>query len=51
MERYVKAERSRERLYLEDGIEDLTWLGAVTDGRLWWVWEWPQYGRGARRFW
>ena len=46
VERYVKAERSRERLYLEDDIEDLTWIGAVTDGQMWWLWEWPQYGRG-----
>ena len=40
LERYVKAERDRERLYLEDDIEDLPWIGVVTDGRKWWIWEW-----------
>ena len=40
LERYVKAERQRERLYLEDDIEDLPWIGVVTDGRKWWIYEW-----------
>ena len=49
VEAYVKAERRRERLYLEDDIENLPWLGVVTDGRKWWVWEWPPAGRGDAR--
>ena len=40
LERYVLAERLRERLYLEDGIEDLPWIGVITDGRKWWIYEW-----------
>lgn len=40
LERYVKAERDRERLYLEDDIEDLPWIGVITDGKKWWIWEW-----------
>ena len=41
LERYVLAERQRERLYLEDDIEDLPWIGVITDGRVWWIYEWP----------
>ena len=40
LERYVKAERLRERLYLEEDIEDLPWIGVITDGRRWWIYEW-----------
>ena len=40
LERYVLAERQRERLYLEDDIEDLPWIGVITDGRVWWIYEW-----------
>lgn len=52
LDRYVRAERLRERLYLEDGITDSTWLGAVTDGAVWYVWEWdpqPSEIEGAPR--
>ena len=49
VEKYTKAERLRERLYLEDGIEDLPWLGVVTDGRRWWIWEWPPVESGDAR--
>ena len=45
-ERYVKAERMRERLYLDEKIENHEWLGAVTDGSRWWIWKWPVYGEG-----
>ncbi len=48
----MRAERLRERLYLEDGITDSTWLGAVTDGAVWYVWEWdpqPSEIEGAPR--
>ena len=41
VERYVLAERKRERLYPDDDYEKLPWLGMVTDGSKWWVWEWP----------
>lgn len=40
LERYVLAERKRERLFLEEDIEDLPWLGIITDGHKWWIWEW-----------
>lgn len=49
VEKYTKAERLRERLCLEDGIEDLPWFGVVTDGRRWWIWEWPPAGQGDAR--
>ena len=38
MERYVGAESKRERLYLEEDIEDLPWIGVITDGKKWWIW-------------
>ena len=49
VERYVKAERRREWLHLEDDIEDWPWLGVVTDGRKWWIWEWPPLKHGDAR--
>lgn len=36
----------RERLYLDEKIENHEWLGAVTDGSRWWIWKWPVYGEG-----
>ena len=47
LERYLKAERARERLYLEDGIRDKNWIGAVTDCRVWYLWEWGPLGPGG----
>ena len=48
LERHLKAERARERLYLEDGVRDKNWIGAVTDCRVWYMWEWgPEPGAGA----
>lgn len=44
LERYVMAERNRERLYETD--DETRWLGAVTDKRRWWIWEWPPHGKG-----
>ena len=49
LERRLKAERARERLYLEGGIRDRKWIGAVTDCRVWYMWEWdPDPEAGAR---
>ena len=41
--RCVDASRRQERL----AEERLQWRGVVTDGRRWWVWEWPAAGRSA----
>ena len=41
--RCVDASRRQERL----AGEKLEWRGVVTDGRRWWVWEWPAAGRGG----
>ena len=50
VEKYIKAERQRERLYLEDeNIEDWPWIGIVTNSRKWWMWEWPPAGKGDIR--
>lgn len=38
--RYVKAESAREHLYLDEDVNDLNWIGVVTDGRVWYVWTW-----------
>ena len=46
VERYILAERERERLYPEDDITDHPWLGIITDAVRWWVWEWPPASRG-----
>ena len=40
LERYLKAERMRERLHLEEDIRDKNWIGAVTDCATWYAWEW-----------
>ena len=40
LDRYVREERRRERLYLEDDITEQTWLGIVTDARTWYIAEW-----------
>ena len=42
--RCVDASRRQERL----AGEKLRWRGVVTDGRRWWVWEWPSSGRGGK---
>ena len=41
LERYLKAESIREQLYLEDDTKNLNWIGAITDGRIWYIWMWP----------
>ena len=38
--RCVRAERARERLYLEEDIREKNWIGIATDGRVWYAWEW-----------
>ena len=45
LERYVDASRRQERL----AGAKLRWRGVVTDGRRWWVWEWPLAGGGGSR--
>ena len=41
-ERYVMAENERERKRLDiDGTAGMPWRAILTDGRLWWIWEWP----------
>lgn len=39
LKRYV----SSSRLQSHEGLQ---WRGAVTDGRTWWVWQWPLVGEG-----
>jgi hypothetical protein len=40
-ERYVKAEWERERARLDlDELGDLPWRAILTDGRVWWMWQW-----------
>ena len=43
LERCVDASRRQERL----AGANLRWRGVVTDGRRWWVWEWPAAGNGG----
>lgn len=43
VKRYVLDERRREMNELrfdEEIYESVPWIGAVTDGRIWWIWEW-----------
>ena len=40
-ERYVKAEWERERARLDlDELGNLPWRAILTDGRVWWMWQW-----------
>ena len=39
--RYVADERRQWRFYSDGGMGEREWIGAVTDGRVWWVWLWP----------
>ena len=34
------AERKRERFYLEEDFTDHAWIGAITDGEIWYLYEW-----------
>ena len=43
LERYVLSSRQAE-----PGEGAVQWRGAITDGRVWWVWEWPLAGEGDR---
>ena len=47
LDRHVREERRRERLHLEDGVAEQTWLGVVTDARRWYAAEWE--ARPSRR--
>lgn len=40
--RYVRDERERERNHnsVTPNYNEVKWLGAVTDGIVWWMWEW-----------
>ena len=40
LERRLRAERSREGLHRGEGAPSRSWIGAVTDGRAWYAWEW-----------
>ena len=40
-EHYVKQEWERERSRFDlDNLGDLPWKGILTDGRVWWMWQW-----------
>ena len=40
-ERYVVAENERERRRLDfSGTKQMPWQAMLTDGQLWWLWEW-----------
>lgn len=39
--RYVAEERHQERLYTDGDMYRREWIGAVTDGHIWWIWLWP----------
>ena len=41
LERYVSS--SRLQSY---HANEMQWRGVVTDGRVWWIWEWPLVGEG-----
>ena len=47
LERRLRAERVRERLHLENGVRDKSWIGAITDCRIWYAWEWGPRPGGA----
>ena len=46
-ERYVKAEWERERARFDfDELGDLPWRAILTDGRVWWMWQWEMLSNG-----
>ena len=46
-ERYVLAEWERERSRFDfDELGDLPWKAVLTDGRLWWMWQWEILSNG-----
>ena len=46
-ERYVQAEWKRERARLDmDDLGDLAWRAFLTDGRVWWAWQWEIHRDG-----
>ena len=49
--RYVYSERTRIQNadVSKEETKDTSWLGAVTDGHLWWLWEWGGYSEVPKR--
>ncbi len=46
-ERYVKVEWERERARFDfDQLGDLPWRAVLTDGRIWWLWQWEILSTG-----
>ena len=46
-ERYVRAEWERERARFDLGeLGDLPWRAVLTDGRIWWMWQWEILSNG-----
>ena len=46
-DRYVKAEWERERARFDfDELGDLPWRAVLTDGRIWWMWQWEILSNG-----
>lgn len=43
LKRYVVAERksNSEYWFSDSALDELVWTGILTDGRQWWIWEWP----------
>lgn len=44
LERYIKLERSKHHVI--NTRKKLQWRGFVTDGIIWWGWDWPLFGEG-----
>ena len=47
LDRRLRAERSREGLHRGEDAPSKSWIGAVTDGRAWYAWEWGPKPGGA----
>ncbi len=46
-ERYVRSEWERERARLDsEELGDLPWRAVLTDGRIWWMWQWEILSNG-----
>lgn len=46
-ERYIIAEWERERARFDfDQLGDLPWRAVLTDGRIWWMWQWEILSNG-----
>ena len=49
IDKYVYAERKQEKLVYEEKIQNLPWIGVITDGSKWWIYEYPPIGQGNLR--